>query len=97
MPPYYKGHLPYIKGVLSYVSCGLHKEEIHQLLLAKYYTSDGSMVDEVGWSCGTYGEKIYTEFWLGNPKERGYLEDRGVDNRIILKLMLNDMGGLGWD
>jgi hypothetical protein len=28
--------------------------------------------------------EAYTEFWLGNLKERGYWGDPGVDGRIIL-------------
>jgi len=31
------------------------------------------------------GEEVYTEFWWGNLRERGHLEDPGVDGRIILR------------
>ena len=31
------------------------------------------------------GEEVYTEFWWGNLRERGHLEDPGVDWRIILR------------
>jgi len=27
----------------------------------------------------------YTEFWLGNPREKDLLEDQVLDGRIILK------------
>ena len=29
--------------------------------------------------------EVYTSFWWGNLKERDYLEERGVDGRIILR------------
>jgi hypothetical protein len=32
------------------------------------------------WGRGT----MHTWFWWGNPMERGYLEDLGVDGKIIL-------------
>jgi len=32
---------------------------------------------------GGRGE-VYTRFWWGNLRERGHLEDPGVDGRIIL-------------
>ena len=32
---------------------------------------------------GGRGE-VYTRFWWGNLRERGHLEDSGVDGRIIL-------------
>jgi len=28
---------------------------------------------------------VYTGFWWGNPKDRGHLEDPGVDGRIVLR------------
>jgi hypothetical protein len=28
---------------------------------------------------------VYTGFWWGNLRERGHLEDLGVDGRIILR------------
>jgi len=30
-------------------------------------------------------EQVHTAFWWGNQRERGHLEDLGVDGRIILK------------
>jgi hypothetical protein len=35
-------------------------------------------------------------FWSENPKGRDYLEDLGVDERIILKFMLNKWDGRLW-
>jgi hypothetical protein len=34
-------------------------------------------------------------FWWGNPKEKGHLEDPGIDKRIILKRLLNKKNGSG--
>ena len=28
---------------------------------------------------------MYTGFWFGNPREKDYLEDSGVDGRVILR------------
>jgi hypothetical protein len=42
-------------------------------------------MDEV---CGAYGRgKVHTGFWWGDPRERDHLEDLGVDERIILRLV----------
>ena len=35
-----------------------------------------------------------TEFWCGNLRERGHLEDPGVRVRIILKLILENFDGV---
>jgi len=31
------------------------------------------------------GGKMYTGFWSGNLRERGHLEDPGIDGRVILR------------
>jgi hypothetical protein len=31
------------------------------------------------------GEEVYTGFWRGDVREKDYLEDTGVDGRVILK------------
>jgi hypothetical protein len=37
----------------------------------------------------TWGRReIHIEFWLGNLKERDYLDDLEVDGNVILKLIL---------
>ena len=38
---------------------------------------------------------MQTGFWLGKMQEIYHLEDLGVDERIILKWILNRMGGPG--
>jgi len=36
--------------------------------------------NKMGGACSTWGrEEIHTAFWWGNLRERGYLEDPGVD------------------
>ena len=37
-------------------------------------------------------------FWLGDLRERGHLEDPGIDGRIILRRNLRkwDVGGMVW-
>ena len=34
-----------------------------------------------------YGIEMLTEFWLGNPKEKGHSEDIAVDGRLARKLI----------
>ena len=41
---------------------------------------------------------VHTGFWWGNLRERGHLEDPGIDGRIILKWILGKWdGGYGLD
>jgi hypothetical protein len=50
--------------------------------------------DEMGGACGLCGRRreVHAGFWWGNLKERDHLKDLGMDNiilvRIILKLIL---------
>jgi hypothetical protein len=37
--------------------------------------------------------EVYTGFWWENLKEGDYLEDRGIDGRIILKWILDKWCG----
>jgi hypothetical protein len=45
-----------------------------------------------------YGrEEVHTEFLLGNLKERGHLEDGGLDGRLILRWIFRKWdGGMEW-
>jgi hypothetical protein len=50
----------------------------------------------MGYICDTYGreERCIQGFWWGNLKERGYMEDLGVYERIILKWISKKEGGM---
>jgi hypothetical protein len=37
---------------------------------------------------------MHTKFWSENLKGRDYLEDLGIDGKIILEWIL---GGIGWE
>jgi len=57
----------------------------------------------MGRVCSAYGgrRKAYTEFWWGNLRKRGRLDDPGVDGRIILRWIfrkwdLEVWTGSGW-
>jgi len=41
--------------------------------------------NEMGGACSAYRGEVYKGFWWGNLREREYLEDPGVDGRIILR------------
>jgi hypothetical protein len=45
----------------------------------------------MGGACNTYGERGGTEFWWANLRERGYLEDPGLDGRLILKMAIQEV------
>jgi hypothetical protein len=38
---------------------------------------------------------VHTGLWLGNLREGDYLEDPGIDERIILKCMFENWDGGG--
>ena len=47
----------------------------------------------MGGSCSTYAGEGYTVFGGGNLRERGHLEDLGVDVRIILRWIFGAWDG----
>ena len=50
----------------------------------------------MGWVCSTYGGMVYTEFWFGNLRESDYLQDPGVDGRLILRWIFKKWGVGAW-
>jgi hypothetical protein len=52
----------------------------------------------VGGACNTYGgrEEVYTGFWWGNLSEREYLEDPGVDGKIIFRWIFRKWDVVAW-
>jgi hypothetical protein len=51
----------------------------------------------MGRACGTYRKKRHAHWlWWGKLKERDYLEDLGVDRRIILKLIVKKWDRKPW-
>jgi hypothetical protein len=51
-------------------------------------------------ACSTYGgeERCILGFWWGNLRERGHLEDPGVNGQIILRRIFKKLdGGHGLD
>jgi len=53
----------------------------------------------MGWACGTYGrqERCLQSFGGGDLKERGHLEDQGLDWRVTLQLTLKKQGRTEWN
>jgi hypothetical protein len=51
-------------------------------------------------TCGTYGEeeRCTQGFWWGSLREGVYLEDLGIDKKIILESILKELGwkGIEW-
>jgi len=39
-------------------------------------------------------KELYAQFWWGNLKERDYLEDQGIDGRILITIFVKE---LGWE
>jgi hypothetical protein len=52
----------------------------------------------MGGEYSRYEGEVYTGFWWGNLKEREFLEDPGVDGKIILRWIFSkwDVGGMDW-
>jgi len=47
-------------------------------------------------ACGTYEVVVLIGFWWGNLRERDYLEDIGIDRRIILESIFEKLVGIIW-
>ena len=60
-----------------------------------YYSGDQIKKNEMGVACEAYGgeERCIYGFGGGDLRVRGYLEDLGIDGRIILKWMLRKWDG----
>jgi hypothetical protein len=67
----------------------LHNEELHN----SYSSPDKGQSDEWGiWH--TWGRReMHTQFWCGTLMDRDHLEDPRINRRIMLKWVLNTMGG----
>ena len=57
------------------------------LLYTKYYSGDQMKKIEMGGACSTYGGAVGCILGLGagNLRERGHLEDLGVDLKTVFK------------
>jgi len=46
----------------------------------------------MGGACGTYGgkDRYVQDFWWGNLKDRGHLEDLDIDGIIMSRWILKD-------
>jgi hypothetical protein len=77
----------------------LHNEELHNLYsspnIVQVIKSRGMRWSGVWHVWGKV--EVRTEFWWRNLTTRDYLEDLGIDSRIILNwIFKNRMGGMGW-
>ena len=59
----------------------LHNEELNVMYSSPNIVRDDQIENGMGGAFSTYGGE--KRFWLGNLREREYLEDPGVGGRII--------------
>ena len=65
----------------NYIMRSLIIRTPHQILVGEQIEKN-----EMGGTCSMYGREVHTVFLRRNLRERDYLEDSGVDGRIILRL-----------
>jgi len=47
----------------------------------------------MGMACSTYGRDLYRAFWWENLRDRGHLEDPGINGTIILRWIFRKWDG----
>jgi len=63
----------------------------------QYCSGDQIQKNEVGVSCSTWGRaEVYTGFWWRNLRYRDYLEDPGIDGKIILRWIIRKCDVRTW-
>ena len=77
-----------------------HNEKLNCfVLLIKYYNSgDQIKKDEMGWACGTYGDRRGAyRVLVGKPECKNHLDGLGVDGRdIFMDHIGGGWGGMDW-
>jgi hypothetical protein len=67
------------------------------VLLTNYYLGDQITKNEMGRTSGTYGGEEKCIWGFGDETPRCYLEDLGIDGRILLKWVFKKWdGGMDW-
>jgi hypothetical protein len=72
------------------------REDLRILWLTKYYLED-KIKDRMSRTVRRGKRRGVYSMWWGNLNERDYLEELGVDGKVILKCILNGMEGHGLD
>ena len=55
-------------------------------MLIKYYLGDKIVKDEIGGAYGMHGcKRTASEIWQGSVKEHSYLQELGMDGRVIIQ------------
>ena len=76
----------------------LHSEKLHDLYFSPNIIRVIKSNNVMDRARGTYGgqEKCIQGFWWGDLMERDYLEDLGVDGRLILNCILKKSIAKAW-